>query len=494
MKQISILMIAVATALSGCSLAPKYERPNLPVIDRFPGTDAEAIENMKVMSWKEYFNDPRLNKLIELTLENNRDLRIAALNIQISRDQYGIAQGVRLPSVAASGGAKRSGSLLESLDGIPKENREQFGHSQTYSFGYGISSYELDFFGRLKSLSDAAFNKYLATEEGRKSAQIAMISQVAQLYVNERLSLEQLDVAKSTLNANQASYNLIKQQVDAGIASDLDLKQSETQVLSARIAVSVYERQSLQAKNALIQMVGIDAQDLPAGLMLSQMKFGKNLPVGLPSEVMLNRPDIIAAERNLIAANANIGAARAAFFPRISLSATIGYAYPAVSGLINSKNGRWNTDISGTLPIFTWGQNKNNLNIAEVSKDISVATYEKAIQTAFKEVSDALVAKKPLASQVKSQIDLAAAEQERLNLSQLLYNNGVASFLDVLDAQRTLFSARQGVLTARTTEIVNSISLFTALGGGYDEPEVDLNPKVKTVALPQEQSKSKSNR
>ncbi len=494
MKQISILMMAVATALSGCSLAPKYERPNLPVIDRFPDTDIQAIENMKVMSWKEYFNDPRLNKLIELTLENNRDLRIAALNIQISRDQYGIAQGVRLPSLGASGGAKRSGSLLESLDDIPKEGRDQFARSQVYSFGYGISSYELDFFGRLKSLSDAAFNQYLATEEGRKSAQIAMISQVAQLYVNERLNLEQLEVAKSTLSANQDSYNLIKQQVDAGIASDLDLKQSETQVLSGKIAVSVYERQSLQAKNALNQMVGIDAQDLPKGLTLSQMRFGNNLPVGLPSEVMLNRPDIIAAERNLIAANANIGAARAAFFPRISLSATIGYAYPSISGLINSKNGRWNTDISGTLPIFTWGQNKNNLNIAEVSKDISVATYEKAIQTAFREVSDALVAKKPLASQVKSQIDLAAAEQERLNLSQLLYNNGVASYLDVLDAQRTLFSARQGVLTARTTEIVNSISLFAALGGGYDEPEVDPNAKVKSAAVAPVPTKPSSNR
>ncbi|GBU10177.1 outer membrane component of copper/silver efflux system [Gammaproteobacteria bacterium] len=472
MKNKSILMLTLAMLVSGCSLIPEYERPVLPVADLFPAEDARTSEGLRLVSWQQYFNDPRLNQLISAALENNRDLRIAILNVEASRLTYGISNANLYPEFGASGSNTYSSSLNS---GSTTRN--------DYKASFGISNYELDLFGRVRSLSEASFNNYLATHEGRKAAQITLISSVAQLYVNERLATEQLAVAKSTLKSNQSSFNLIKQQVDAGIASDLDLKQAETQVLSGKVSVASFERLSLQAHNALVQIVGSNPSQLARGIALHKQNFGKEIirtkgksyttdiiGAGLPSEVLLARPDIMGAERTLMAANANIGAARAAMFPRIGLTAALGWASPQLSSLMNNENGGWNAGPALSVPIFAWGKYKGNVDLSKVNKDISVANYEKTIQKAFKEVSDALVAKAPLASQVRSQNQLVNAEQERLNLAQLLYNNGIASYLDVLDAQRTLFVAKQNALNVKALELNNSISLFSALGGGYDGP------------------------
>lgn len=471
----SLLFIGAPFVLAACSMAPNYERPSLPVIDTFPAASAAtagALAEQKFayqITWEQYFKDPRLKQLIALALENNKDLQLATLNLEAARIAYGITMSERLPGFNASGGWSRTKTGAANNTGVSGAAGAVV--SERSSANFGVSSFELDFFGKAASMSDAAFAKYLGTEEGQRAAQISLVSGVARGYLTEVLAEEQLRVAKETLNSNRASFNLVSQQVEAGIANDLDLAQARGQVFSAQAQVANIEGQLGKARNALYTLVGAVATDLPKGLPLRSTHFTEELPVGLPSQVLLVRPDVIEAEYNLLAANADIGAARAAFFPSISLTSTFGNASGDLSDLFKSGHSGWTFAPSITIPIFNWGQIQKNLELSHVRKNVEVVKYEKAIQTAFQEVSDALVSKKPLSDQLKAQQNLVATTSEQLRLANLLYSNGIASYLDVLDAQRTLFSSRQALLTTHFDKHINDVMLYAALGGGA----VDVN-------------------
>ena len=458
MKKI-VLTLSATIFLASCSLIPEYTRPALPMEDAFP-TEALTPESTQMayeIGWKEYFKDPRLHRYIELALEHNRDLRMAVLNTEAARISSQISANERLPDIdlGASRNRSKAGELSTGQSII----------NQSYSVNAGISAFELDFFGRVNALSEADLNRYLATLEGQKSAQIALIAQIARSYTAERLAKEQLALANSTLRANQDSYNLVKQQVDAGIATNLDLAQSLGQVQSARVQVAVFERQLQVAKNILQELVGLEPTHLPEGLSVKNELLMK-LPAGLPSEILLLRPDVMQAEYELRADNANIGAARAAFFPRITLTSTIGTASTHFRDLFSSETQGWVFSPSLSLPIFNWGKTQANVDLAHVRKNISVANYERVIQKAFREVSNGLVSLEPYNRQLRSQINLVNTTREQLELAESLYNNGIASYLDVLDAQRSLFSARQALLSTYHERTLNGIDLYAALGGG----------------------------
>ncbi len=464
----SLLLVGAPFILAACSMAPTYERPALPVIDSFPvssGAQAGALADQTFayqINWEHYFKDPRLKKLIALALENNKDLQLATLNLEAARIAYGISVADQLPGFNAAGGYSRTKTGSANIQ--PPGSRKPI--TEGTSLNFGVSSFEIDFFGKAASLSDAAFAKYLATEEGKRAAEIALVSGVARAYLTEVLAEEQLRVAKETLNSNRASYNLVQQQVEAGIANDLDLAQAKGQVFSAQAQVANIEGQLGKARNALYTLVGAVATDLPKGLSLRAKQFSEELPVGLPSQVLLVRPDVIEAEYQLLAANADIGAARAAFFPSITLTSTFGNASEELSDLFKSGRSGWTFAPQISIPIFNWGKIQKNLDLAYVRKNVEVVKYEKTIQTAFQEVADALVSKKPLSDQLRAQQNLVATTSEQLRLANLLYTNGIASYLDVLDAQRTLFSSRQALLTTYFNKHINDVMLYAALGGG----------------------------
>lgn len=474
MKKI-VLILSATIVLASCSLIPEYTRPDLPMADAFPieTLSPESTKMAYEIGWKEYFKDPRLHRYIELALEHNRDLRMAVLNTEAARISSQVSLNERLPDInlGASKSRSKAGELPTGQSII----------NQNYTVNAGISAFELDFFGRVNALSEADLNRYLATLEGQKSAQIALIAQIARSYTVERLAKEQLSLANSTLRANQDSYNLVKQQVDAGIATNLDLAQSLGQVQSARVQVAVFERQLQVAKNILQELVGIEPTNLPNGLSVKNELLMK-LPAGLSSEILLLRPDVMQAEYELKADNANIGAARAAFFPRITLTSTLGTASTHFNDLFSRETNGWVFSPSLTLPIFNWGKTQANVDLAHVRKNISVANYERVIQKAFREVSNGLVSLEPYNRQLRSQINLVNTTREQLELAESLYNNGIASYLDVLDAQRSLFSARQALLSTYHERTLNGIDLYAALGGGLVKEKGE-------VSLPQLQVK-----
>lgn len=472
-SQLSAALL-VAGVLSGCSLAPTYERPQAPIDASYP-TDArgQAAHDAQTLGWRQFFPDQRLQALITSALENNRDLRIAALNIEEARAQYNITRADLLPNLNVTGSAARARTpAAQSLTGSPYI-------SNSYQAGLAVSSYELDFFGRVRSLKDAALSAYLSTEEARLSAQISLVAQVAQAYLAERSFAEQLKLAQQTLESRETNLGLAKKRFDVGASSALDLRLSETLVQSARTSAATLTRQRAQAENALTLLVGKRVDSLPAGQDLSLQNIVTDIPAGLPSELLTRRPDIRAAEQRLMAANANIGAARAAFFPRISLTGAFGSASTTLGGLFESGSGAWSFGPQLSLPIFDFGRNSANLDLAEVRKNQAVATYEKTIQTAFREVADALVARGTLDEQISAQEAFLKAQQERLNLTDLRYKNGIASSLDQLDAQRDLFSAQESLIQARQLRLNNAIDLYRALGGGLNETTVAVSSDAK---------------
>jgi multidrug efflux system outer membrane protein len=465
-RQLTAALLA-AGVLTGCSLAPKYARPDAPVANVYPDSMAAPAEknarHTADIGWREFFPDPRLQALITMALENNRDLRTAALRIEEARAQYNIQSADLWPNLngVANGSRGRTpGSLTTTGNPVV---------SSSYQVGLSLASYELDFFGRVRSLNDAALAQYLSTEEARKAAQISLISQVAQAYLAERAFTEQLEIAQKTLEGRDTEYKLAKQRFEVGASSELDLRLSETLVLSARVSLSQLTRQRAQAINALTLLVGKPLNDLPPAQPLSEQNIVVDIPPGLPSDLLEQRPDILSAEQQLKSANANIGAARAAFFPRISLTAGIGTASNDLSGLFDSGSRAWSFAPQILLPIFDAGRNRANLSLTEVRKNIAVANYEKTIQTAFREVADALVARGTLEDQVRDQRAVQDAEAERLRLANLRFKNGVASSLDVLDAERDLFTAQQSLVQTRLLRLTNAIDLYRALGGGLKE-------------------------
>jgi multidrug efflux system outer membrane protein len=472
------LSLLGAALLSACSMAPTYQRPEAPVAAAFPTDSAGAASRTSVAlplaadakpavdtGWRDYFNDPRLQQLIATALENNRDLRTAALRIEEARAQYNIQSADRLPNLNASFGATKAKTPAF----LSPSGETTIG--KRYDAGVSVSSFELDFFGRVKSLNDAALAAYLATDEARQAAQIALVAQVAQAYYTERAYAEQYALAQQTYEARARTYKLTQQRAEVGASSRLDLRSNETLMETARASALTLARQRAQAENALTLLVGqapASATTAASGAMPNdaQLDALNAVPEGLPSDLLVRRPDIRAAEQRLKSANANIGAARAAFFPRISLTAAIGSSSPSLGGLFDSGSGSWSFAPQLVLPIFDAGRNSANLTITEVRKNIAVADYERTIQTAFREVADALAARDYLGEQVNAQRAVQEAQADRLKLLQLRFDNGVASSLDVLDAQRELFSAQQTLVQARLLRTTTAIDLYRSLGGG----------------------------
>jgi multidrug efflux system outer membrane protein len=458
-KHLSLIALAAAAVLSGCSLIPNYERPAAPVPAAYTQAAAEGASS--AIAWRDYFTDPRLQQLIDLALVNNRDLRIATLNLEQARAQFQIQRSALFPSVGGIASANRGNNQITGDLG------------STFTAGLAISAWEIDFFGRINSLKEAALAQYLATDEGRKAYELTLVTSVAQGWLTLIADEELLDISRRTVETRKESIKLAKLRFDAGFASELDYRQAESLTEAALATFAQQQRQRALDENALALLLG---QQVPAdilasitGTKLANVAPMADIPAGLPSDLLVRRPDIRAAEQQLISANANIGAARAAFFPSISLTAQYGSVSNELSNLF--KSGTWGFNVGPTLnlPIFTAGRLSANLASAKAAREIAVAQYEKSIQTGFKEVSDALAGRTTLAEQARAQAAQAEAERKRFYLSDLRYRNGVASYLDLLDAQRSLFALEQADVQVRLAQQLNQINLYKALGGGWSE-------------------------
>lgn len=470
MKKSLFLSCAAAVLLSGCSLIPDYMRPDLPVSQSWPTGPASAaaptVEAGKPLwgdvAWKEFFTEPTLQKLIQQALDNNRDLRVAALNIEVARASYGITQADLLPNVDANGSGTVARTPRNASQSVPAKATT----ARSYSANVGVTAFELDLFGRVRSLNEQALEQFLATEEARTSTQISLVAEVANAYLTLLGDRKLQALTEETLETRLKSLELIQRSFDRGVSSELDLAQARTAVETARANRARYLRQVDQDRNALTLLVGgpVDPASLTGDL--DTMRFVEELPVGLPSEVLLRRPDIVQAEHSLKAANANIGAARAAFFPSISLTGSAGYASHNLNNLFGAGSGAWSFGPSVSVPIFDAGRNQANLDSAKASRDITVAQYEKSIQTAFREVSDALAAKGTLTDQMRAQNALVEATRTSYRLSQARYDRGIDSYLTVLDSQRSLYSAQQDLVSVQVSRLSNLVAFYKVLGGG----------------------------
>jgi multidrug efflux system outer membrane protein len=412
------------------------------------------------VKWQEFFTDNRLQSVIELALANNRDLRMAALNIERVQALYRIQRAQQYPTVSASASAD-----VYRLPGDMSSDGEADTVGQIVA-GVGTASWELDLFGRVRSLKSAALEQYLATEQARAAAQIALVGAVANSYLALAADRENLRLAQETLAAQQASYELILRTRDAGMASDLDLRQAQSQVEAARVDIARYTGQITLDENALNLLAGTA---IPANLLPSELGSDQALEdvaAGLPSDVLLRRPDILMAEHQLKAAYANIGAARANFFPRITLTAALGFMSGDLADLFKFGAGTWNFAPQAVMPIFDAGARKANLKVAEVDRDLAIAEYEKAIQSAFREVGDSLSLRTRLMEQQEAQQALVGTLEETYRLSEARYKGGIDSYLSVLVAQRSLYGAQQGLVNLRLARLSNLVTLYKVLGGG----------------------------
>ena len=454
--------LAASFALAGCSLIPTYERPAAPVPTTFPGDPAQpAGPAAATVPWQDFFADPRLQGLLGTALANNRDLRVTALNIEQARAQFQVSRSAQFPALNGIATGTRQPSVL---------NGELY---NTFQVGLGVSAWELDFFGRLDSLKQQALARYLATEEAQRSAQISLIAAVASGWYTLLADDELLEITRQTLATRDDSVRLTKLRLENGVSSEIDFQLASSLAENARASYAQQQRTRLQDENALALLLGApvpaSALAAPQGLgRLDNARALPDLPVGLPSDLLTERPDIRAAEQQLIAANANIGAARAAFFPRISLTATAGTVSNELSGLFKAGTSAFTFAPQLVLPIFNAGANRAGLDSAIAGRDIAVAQYEKSIQAAFRDVANALAGRQTLGEQVRAQRAQSDAEAARFRLQDLRYRNGISSALDLLDAQRSLFSAQQLAVQARLLELQNQVALYQALGGGWN--------------------------
>jgi len=464
MKALKLTVLSAVVLMASCTMIPRYQRPDLSVATQYstpaqiePGTQAAEI------GWRDFYKDPRLQQLISLALGNNRDLRVAILNIEEARAQYRIQRADLLPSLSASA----SGSVQR----LPAEvsTTGQAGVFRDYSVG-AVASYELDLFGRVRSLNEEALHTFLASTEARKATQISLIAEVANAWLTLQADLELKQLTADTLANQQASLKIVSSGFRYGTSSALDLRQAETSVRAAEVNLAQYDRQVKQDINALTLLVGTPPG---AGLLtpepLGAVTLDENLPAGLPSDLLTRRPDIVAAESRLMAANANIGAARAAFFPRITLTASGGTATATLHGLFDAGSAAWSFGPSVSVPIFDYGRNSANLAVAKVDRDIAVATYQKTIQTAFREVSDALDGRATWGQQELAQSQLVDASASAFRLSSERYQQGVDGYLNVLVNQRSLYDAQQNLIKVQLARVSNTVDLYRALGGGWNE-------------------------
>ena len=466
MKKQIILILGVLLFMGGCSMNPKYTKPLAPVPAEWPKGEAYKLTQAAPetptapeLSWKAFFTDPKLQQIIETALTNNRDLRIAALNVERARALYGVQRAELLPVVNAAGTGSKERIAANLIS--PEGSRT----SEQYNVGLGIAAWEMDFFGRIRSLKDQALEEYLATDEARRSVQVTLVSEVARVYLTLSADLENLKLARSTLTAQQSAYDLIKRQYEVGVVSKLDLRQAQIPVDSARGDVARFTQIAAQDRNALDLLAG---SKVPMDLLpsdLARYNPPKEIFAGLSSESLLNRPDIMAAEHRLKGAYAYIGAARASFFPRISLTTSVGTASDDLSGLFGSGSGTWSFTPHIVVPVFdarTWAAYR----VSQAQQEIALAQYEKAIQVAFREVADSLAVQGTVDQQVAAQQSLTNAVADTYRLSNIRYSKGIDSYLGVLDAQRSLYAAQQGLISLQLAKLANQVRLYAVLGGG----------------------------
>ncbi|MDD4073660.1 MAG: efflux transporter outer membrane subunit [Desulfobacterales bacterium] len=466
-------LLGICVIMGGCSLIPEYKQPEAPVPQIWPGGPAYEETGARQdtpfaadLRWREFFNDESLRQVINMALQNNRDLKVAALNVERARALYRIQRDDLLPDVAAGGSYYK--------ERVPAD-LSYTGHSmhaEQYQVGLGVSSWEIDFFGRIRSLEKRVLEEFFATEQARRSAQIVLVSEVATNYITLAGDRENLQLAQSTLQSQQDTYHLIQRRFEVGLAPELDLRQVQTRVDSARVDVARFTELTARDQNALNLLVG---SPVPADLLPDTL--GSIIPLadvspGMSSAVLLQRPDILQTENLLKAANANIGAARAALFPSISLTTSIGLASADLSDLFTSDQGTWTFVPGVSIPIFDSGL-KSAVKVSEVERQIALVQYERAIQSAFREVADALAKKGTIGDQMAAQQSLVEANEATYRLSTMRYEKGIDTYLSVLDAQRSLYAARQGLIGVRLDRFGNQIQIYAVLGGGGDVPEQD---------------------
>lgn len=452
-------------------MAPEYLRPALPVAENFAGVDdsripsseEQQLRQISELGWRNVFTDPDLQQLIETALNNNRDLRETALNVEAYQALYRIQRAALLPTVTGEGSWVKQRGLTGT----------SYSTSEVYSLDIGTTAYELDFYGRIRNLKDQALEQYLALEEINKSATISLVAEVARAYLTWLTDKELLQISEDTRKNEEESYALIEQRVGAGIANELDLAQARTSLENVKANLALYQRQVAQDLHYLSLLTGTSLPpsflDEAASVSIRDLELLSVMPSELSSTVLLGRPDIMAAEHQLIGANANIGAARAAFFPTVRLTAGAGFISSDLSDLFAGGSGSWLFSPSVSLPIFTAGRLQAQLDVAEIEKEIYVARYENAIQTAFREVSDALVASDTYQDQMRAQRANLVANEDYYTHARDRYEQGVDSFLVLLDAQRSLYTSRQNYLTLNLAQLANQVDLYKVLGGGWAE-------------------------
>ena len=458
-----LIMIVASLLLAGCNFAPKHLAPSLPTPAEFPpevspaGTVAAAD-----LAWQDFFLDERLRELIAQSLVNNRDLRIAVARIEEARGLYRIQRAEQLPELGLSAGASRS------RNGVASAPQMGALTQNNYNIGVGVTSFELDFWGRVRNLNDAARGRYFATVAGERAFRVSLIRDLATAYITSRSLAEQAEQADRAVEAREKGLRIAKLRLDAGVTSALDYRQAEALLTQAQTEVASLRNQRAQQRNIVRLLAGspIDEDALAPARRLGDQGIIRDIDAGLPSALLNNRPDIIQAEELLRAARANVGAARAAFYPSISLTGNAGFASTSLDRLFTNEGLNWSFGPSITLPIFDWGARKGDLTVARARESIEVATYERTVQVAFREVSDALSNRKFLAEQIVAQERAVNAQIALTRLARLRYENGVAQFLEVLDAERNLFSAQQTLIQLRGAQLSSLITLYAALGGG----------------------------
>lgn len=471
MKKLIYAKLIIATLLSSCTLAPAYKRPELPIAKEWPQaesspqTSPSATETHAVaVSWKEFFTPPTLQEVIQTALDNNRDLKVAVLNVEAARSLYRIERATLAPSIEAGVSGVRQNVTQQSSSTRTEST------SSLYTANLASTAFEIDLFGRIQSLNNVAWEKYAATQAARDAAQVTLIAETANAYLQLLADRKTLSLSEATLAAQEKAYTLISKSYENGIASKLDLSQARTALEAARLNQALASRQVEQDKNALILLMGTHKVNILANSeTLDDITIMNNLPVGLPSEVLLMRPDVKQAEYELKAANANIGAARAAFFPSLSLTGSYGFASDKLSNLFSSgASDAWAFAPKASLPIFQGGANIANLRLSKVNKEIAITQYEKSIQNAFREVADELATRKALAAQLESQRRLVKAHQEAYDIAYARYKQGTDSYLTVLDTHRSLFIAQQNEIAVEKQRLSNLVNLYKALGGGIN--------------------------
>lgn len=470
-----ITSLAVALTLGGCSMIPEYEAPESPVPAVIGSADT-ATGELALPDWQSLFTDPQLKALVEQALENNRDLELALLDVEEAQALYGIERSGLYPEISASADGTRQ-RLPADLSSTGSSNV-----SGQYSVGLGVAAYELDLFGRVRSLSESALETYLGTEEAARSARITLISEVANAYLTLLSDRQKLKISEETVASQQSSVDLVQRRYDAGLSAELSVRQAEIALESARANRAQFRQQVSQDLNALSVLAGGPVPELGESNVIDPaVAFLADVPESLDASVLTLRPDIRQAEHTLKAANANIGAARAAFFPSITLTGSAGTASSDLSGLFEGGSGAWSFAPSVNIPIFNAGRLQANLDVAEIRTEKSVVSYEKTVQTAFQEVADALAARSFLKEQEDAQAALVKAAERSLALAEVRYENGADDYLAVLDARRELLTARQSLVEVKRLKLTNRITLYRSLGGGEEAPETAQDEKAESA-------------